>query len=66
MRGFFGEPTPHAPAGRSGLGIPVHLILRLLASRKTPAEVVATYPELELPDIQQALEYAAWPAKRLS
>ncbi|HXX23459.1 MAG TPA: DUF433 domain-containing protein [Terriglobia bacterium] len=60
MRGFLREPTPHPPAGRSGLRIPVHLILRLVASGKTPAEVVATYPELELADIQQAMEYAAW------
>jgi uncharacterized protein (DUF433 family) len=43
-----------------GLRIPVHLILRLLASGKTPPEVVATYPELEPADIQQAMEYAAW------
>jgi uncharacterized protein (DUF433 family) len=43
-----------------GLRIPVHLILRLLASGKTPAEVVAAYPELEPADIQQAMEYAAW------
>ena len=43
-----------------GLRIPVHLILRLLANGKTPAEVVATYPELAPADIQQAMEYAAW------
>lgn len=43
-----------------GLRIPVHLILRLLASRQTPAEIVAHYPELELADIHQAMEYAAW------
>ena len=43
-----------------GLRIPVHLILRLLANGETPAEVVAAYPELELADIQQAMEYAAW------
>lgn len=42
-----------------GLRIPVHLILRLLANGETPAEVVATYPELEPADIQQAVEYAA-------
>jgi uncharacterized protein (DUF433 family) len=42
-----------------GLRIPVHLILILLANGKTPAKVVATYPELEPADIQQALEYAA-------
>jgi uncharacterized protein (DUF433 family) len=43
-----------------GLRIPVHLILRLLANGETPAEVVAAYPELELADIQQAMQYAAW------
>jgi uncharacterized protein (DUF433 family) len=43
-----------------GLRIPVHLILRLLADGKTPAEVVVRYPELELADIHQAMEYAAW------
>jgi uncharacterized protein (DUF433 family) len=43
-----------------GLRIPVHLILRLLADGKTPAEVIAIYPELEPGDIQQAMEYAAW------
>lgn len=43
-----------------GLRIPVHVILRLLANGKTPAEVAATYPELEPPDIRQAMGYAAW------
>jgi uncharacterized protein (DUF433 family) len=43
-----------------GLRIPVHLILRLLANGKTPAEVVGAYPELEPADIRQAMEYAAW------
>jgi len=43
-----------------GLRIPIHLILRLLANGKTAAEVVATYPELEPADIQQAMKYAAW------
>ena len=43
-----------------GLRIPVHLILRLLANGKTPAEVTAVYPELELADIQQTMKYAAW------
>jgi uncharacterized protein (DUF433 family) len=31
-----------------------------LANGKTPAEVTAIYPEVELADIQQAMEYAAW------
>jgi len=43
-----------------GLRIPVHLILRLLANGRTPAEVAAAYPELELADIQQTMKYAAW------
>jgi len=43
-----------------GLRIPVHLILRLLANGKTPAEIIADYPEVEGPDIRQAMEYAAW------
>ena len=43
-----------------GLRIPVHVVLRLLANGKTPAEVTAAYPELELADIQQAMNYAAW------
>jgi uncharacterized protein (DUF433 family) len=43
-----------------GLRIPVHLILRLLANGKTPAEVVTAYPELEPADIQQAIGFAAW------
>ncbi len=43
-----------------GLRIPVHLVLRLLANGKTPAEIIADYPELEPPDIRQAVEYAAW------
>ena len=47
-----------------GLRIPVHLILRLLASGKTPPEVVAAYPELEPADIQQAMEYAALVSNR--
>ena len=43
-----------------GLRIPVHLILRLMATGKTPADIIAAYPELEPADIQQAVEYAAW------
>ncbi len=43
-----------------GLRIPVHLVLRLLANGRTPAQIVEDYPELEIGDIQQAVEYAAW------
>ncbi len=43
-----------------GLRIPVHLILRLLSNGRTPAEIIADYPELYPADIQQSMEYAAW------
>jgi uncharacterized protein (DUF433 family) len=43
-----------------GLRIPVHLIVRLVANGKLPAEIIADYPELEPDDIRQAIEYAAW------
>jgi uncharacterized protein (DUF433 family) len=43
-----------------GIRIPVHLVLRLLASGRTPAQIIGDYPELEEEDIRQAVEYAAW------
>ena len=43
-----------------GLRIPVHLIVKLLATGRTRGEILADYPELEGVDITQALEYAAW------
>jgi|JREQ01.1.fsa_nt_gi uncharacterized protein (DUF433 family) len=43
-----------------GLRITVALILKLLASGKTPQQVVADYPELEIEDIHEAIKYAAW------
>ena len=42
-----------------GLRITVALILKLLASGKTPQQVVADYPELEIEDIHEAIKYAA-------
>lgn len=41
-----------------GMRIPVHLIVDLVAAGKTPTEIIEDYPELELEDIKQALEYA--------
>jgi len=35
------------------------LIVNLAAHGKTVAEILEEYPDLELEDIQQALEYAA-------
>ena len=43
-----------------GLRITVTLILKLLASGKTPQQIVADYPELEIEDIHEAIKYAAW------
>lgn len=43
-----------------GLRIPVSIIVRLVASRKTMREILEDYPELEEEDVKQALEYAAW------
>lgn len=39
--------------------ITVELILRKLSQGATAADLVLMYPQLELPDIQAALEYAA-------
>ncbi|NCO33783.1 MAG: hypothetical protein AUJ92_10240 [Armatimonadetes bacterium CG2_30_59_28] len=46
-----------------GLRIPVHLIVSLLAAGETSESVLANYPELELGDIRQALEFAAYHLK---
>lgn len=46
-----------------GLRIPVSVIVRPIAHGATREEVLADYPDLEPEDIQQALEYAAWPAQ---
>jgi len=43
-----------------GMRIPVALVLKLLAAGKTPAQIIADYPELEDEDIKQCIEYAAW------
>jgi uncharacterized protein (DUF433 family) len=36
--------------------------LKYLAAGKTPAEVVAEFPELDLAGVGECLRYAAWPA----
>ncbi len=42
-----------------GMRIPVSLIVNLIAHGKQPNGILKEYPDLELEDIQQALEYAA-------
>jgi uncharacterized protein (DUF433 family) len=43
-----------------GMRVPVSLVLNLVANGKTGAEIIADYPYLELEDIRQSLQYAAW------
>ena len=43
-----------------GLRVTVGTIVGLMASGKSPAEILAAYPYLEADDIQAALLYAAW------
>ena len=43
-----------------GMRIPVSLIVNLVAHGKQTQEILAEYPDLEIKDIQQALEYASW------
>jgi len=42
-----------------GLRYPVTVILELLGSGMTSAEILADYPDLELDDIQACLKFAA-------
>ena len=49
-----GQPTIR------GMRITVSVILKMLASGKSTAEVLEAYPELEAEDVQQAIKYAAW------
>jgi uncharacterized protein (DUF433 family) len=54
---------PHIMAGQAcirGMRVPVSLVVNLVAHGKQPGEIVSEYPDLELEDVQQALEYAAW------
>ena len=43
-----------------GMRITVALVLNLVANGQSPDEIIADYPYLEVEDIQQALQYAAW------
>jgi len=54
---------PQIMGGRAcirGMRIPVSVIVKQIAHGATREEVLADYPDLELEDVQQALEYAAW------
>ena len=57
---------PKIMAGRAcirGMRITVALILNLVAGGMTHEQIVADYPPLEIEDVHQALQYAAWLAE---
>ncbi len=43
-----------------GMRIPVSVIVGQFAHGATEKEILEDYPDLEIEDIRQALEYAAW------
>ncbi|MGF1538932.1 MAG: DUF433 domain-containing protein [Pleurocapsa sp.] len=54
--------NPRIMAGQAcirGMRIPVSLIVNLVANGKPFEEILAEYPDLELDDIKQSLQYAA-------
>ena len=55
-----GQPTIR------GMRITVSFILKQMASGQTNQEVLEAYPELEMEDLKQAMEYAAWLAGEYS
>jgi len=46
-----------------GMRITVSLIVGQVARGATTEEILADYPDIEIEDIKQALEYAAWLAQ---
>lgn len=56
----FDPPIMGGRACIRGMRLPVSVIIGQIAHGATTEEVLADYPDLELGDIQQALEYAAW------
>jgi uncharacterized protein (DUF433 family) len=57
---------PDIMGGRAcirGMRIPVSVIVGQIAHGASFDEILEGYPDLELADIQQAVEYAAWLAQ---
>ena len=48
-----------------GLRVTVGTIVGLIASDRSPAEILKLYPYLEEEDIREALAYAAWRAEEV-
>ncbi|MBX3066864.1 MAG: DUF433 domain-containing protein [Anaerolineae bacterium] len=67
MQGFdritFEPQIMNGQACIRGMRIPVSLIVNLVAHGKQTTDIIAEYPNLEVQDIQQALEYVAWLAR---
>jgi len=58
--------NPEIMGGRAcirGMRIPVATIVGQVAHGATQEEILKDYPDLELEDIRQAVEYAAWLAQ---
>jgi uncharacterized protein (DUF433 family) len=54
---------PKIMGGRAcirGMRITVALVVNLVANGMSTAEILTEYPDLEEPDVRQALQYAAW------
>ena len=54
--------NPRIMAGQAcirGMRIPVYLIINLIANGKPFEEILVEYPDLELDDVKQSLQYAA-------
>ncbi len=49
-----GQPTIR------GMRITVSVVLKMLASGAAKEDVLKAYPELQIEDINQAMQYAAW------
>ncbi|MGH9319868.1 MAG: DUF433 domain-containing protein [Vicinamibacteria bacterium] len=55
--------NPNIMGGRAcirGMRIPISVIVSQVAHGASFEEILEDYPDLELEDIQQALQYAAW------
>jgi uncharacterized protein (DUF433 family) len=53
---------PNIMGGRAcvrGMRIPVSIVLKMLAGRMSPEQILADYPDLEADDIDQCIQYAA-------
>ncbi len=57
---------PDVMGGRAcirGMRVTVSLVVNLVASGMSLEEILAAYPYLEVEDVREALQYAAWLAE---